>query len=83
MRGFEIQFQGGFVGLNCVLQLYKNHPSNNSTPDSEFQDFYPEDINSPQKYILKDPVSVKFLRLIFNCSSDFYGRVIVYRFNVF
>ncbi|XKL64295.1 hypothetical protein PGB90_004381 [Kerria lacca] len=78
IKGLEFQFQGGFVGQKCLFQFYKEQPEKNTEPDVEFSDFYPEDINSIQIYNMKSSVNAKFIRLIFNESTDFYGRVIIY-----
>ncbi len=82
VRNLEFQFQGGFVGQKCVLQFYKEQPANDSSPDVELNNFYPEDINGVQTYNLPSPVCAKFIRILFNESTDFYGRVTVYQLKI-
>ena len=82
VKGFEFQFQGGFVGQKCSFSFYKKQPRGDDLPELEFQDFYPEDTNCVQTCTLGTPVEAKFIRLVFNESTDFYGRVILYRLTV-
>lgn len=82
VKGFEFQFQGGFVGQACVFQFYEEQPKNKEPPRIELNDFYPEDVNSVQIYSMASPVKTKFIRILFNKSTDFFGRVIVYKLKV-
>ena len=71
-----IQFQGGFVGRDCVLEAKQENGSQVA------ENFYPEDINSLQTFKLKEPLSTKCLRIVFNESSDFFGRIIIYKLDI-
>lgn len=82
MKGFEFQFQGGFVGQECVFQFYEEQPKNKEPPKIELNDFYPEDINSNQIYSMASPVKTKFIRILFRKSTDFFGRIIIYKLKV-
>ncbi|XP_046399168.1 nuclear receptor 2C2-associated protein [Ischnura elegans] len=77
LTAFEIQFQGGFVGVNCSLELKDDGESISTT-----EDFYPEDVNSLQRFSLKNPRTAKEVKLVFNQSTDFYGRIVVYKLDV-
>lgn len=82
MKGFEFQFQGGFVGQACVFQFFEELPRNNELPKIELDDFYPDDMNSVQTYSMATTVKAKFIRIVFNKSTDFFGRVIIYKLKV-
>lgn len=75
----QFQFQGGFVGQECVFEFFTEIPGRDKTPDFIFEDFYPEDVNSLQTYTLKSPINTKMIRIIFKSSTDTYGRVIIYK----
>ena len=70
-----LQFQGGFAGKECEIEVEGN---------TKILDFYPEDTNKFQTFYLKEQLSnVKKLRIAFNPSTDFYGRITLYRLDVF
>lgn len=76
----KIQFQGGFAGKDCTMIISKVKEI-----DSEElkQEFYPEDVNKAQVFALKEPVKdVKSLRLVFDSSFDFFGRIVIYSLEV-
>ncbi|XP_015122663.1 nuclear receptor 2C2-associated protein [Diachasma alloeum] len=70
----EIQFQGGFVGKNCRLEARLD-----ATSLKHIQDFYPEDTNKVQRFTLDNPVRASGFKLIFDKSTDFFGRIIIYK----
>ncbi|XP_076751446.1 nuclear receptor 2C2-associated protein [Xylocopa sonorina] len=76
LSSFQIQFQGGFVGKDCYLEAdikeIKFHES-----------FYPEDKNNFQTFKLKNPVKAKTFKFVFNESTDFFGRVIIYKLSLY
>lgn len=67
-----MQFQGGFVGQECVVELLIEGLGIMSEP------FYPEDNNLLQNFTLSQPQEVKYVRFVFGKSTDFYGRLIIY-----
>lgn len=72
VNSFGIEFQGGFVGKNCHLEI--------GDKNNEFlKSFYPEDTNTLQKFYLKTPVKAKLFKFVFNESTDFFGRIIIYK----
>lgn len=77
ISGFTIQFQGGFVGQDCSVQL-----SNPGSIDIMTEPFYPEDVNTPQIFKLSNPSSAKHLKFIFGKSTDFFGRIVIYSMDI-
>lgn len=79
IAAFGIQFQGGFVGKDCNVIL---EDTTGKTLQNE--PFYPDDINAKQIFNLTKPVSnaVK-IRVNFKGSTDFFGRIIVYNFEIY
>lgn len=75
----KIKFQGGFVG--SVMNVTINTSDN---PNAYKQSFYPDDINDTQTFTLgnnldgKTLTNVKKLSILFEKSSDFFGRIIIY-----
>ncbi|XP_014280171.1 nuclear receptor 2C2-associated protein [Halyomorpha halys] len=69
---FTIQFQGGFTAKELVFK-------GESNGYSEEVCFFPEDNNSVQQFALKHPTKLKSLFFKFNSSTDFFGRVIIYK----
>lgn len=67
----QIQFQGGFVGKSC--QLIVNN--NDETPPVSF---HPEDSNKLQTFHI-DFQNVQTLKIVFNDSTDFFGRITIYQ----
>ncbi|KAL2726582.1 hypothetical protein V1478_006860 [Vespula squamosa] len=74
ISGFEIEFQGGFAGKDCYVEIGDN---NDSTVIVER--FFPRDANGVQCFVLKNTVTGKSFKLIFNESTDLFGRIIVYK----
>ncbi|KAL1737690.1 galactose-binding domain-like protein, partial [Schizophyllum fasciatum] len=71
-------FQGGFVGKTCVVAV--TEPG--SSEWQELTRIYPDDVNRQQTF----PISAKLdlsqgadrLRLTFEESTDFFGRITIY-----
>jgi len=74
MSGFSVQFQGGFAGKECFVE---------TEGSTKILDFYPEDTNKLQVFYCKQIMRVKKVRFAFNSSTDFYGRITVYKLDVF
>jgi len=74
-------FQGGFVGTRCVVQI---PPPDGAKDWQILTNIYPEDVNRRQVFDLKPIGAVDLergftgLRLLFEESSDFFGRITVY-----
>ena len=75
----SITFQGGFVGTRCSIQV----PST-SNEWEVIAKIFPEDNNRPQNFTLTPVLSnaldsgVEKLKLTFEESSDFFGRITIY-----
>ncbi|KAI0067977.1 hypothetical protein BV25DRAFT_1911013 [Artomyces pyxidatus] len=73
----SLTFQGGFVGTKCSVEI--------QSPDSSewrtLTHIYPEDVNRRQTFelpVTDEDADVQALKLVFEESSDFFGRIIVY-----
>ena len=75
MSALALQFQGGFCGKECEIEV---------DGDKKVMDFYPDDANKLQTFQFKERIqSVKKLRIIFNSSTDFYGRITLYMLELY
>ena len=76
----SITFQGGFVGTRCSVQI----PSTTPGEWEVLAKLFPEDNNRPQAFtVTSDPPNtvdggVEKLKLTFEESSDFFGRITIY-----
>ncbi|XP_062869227.1 nuclear receptor 2C2-associated protein [Trichomycterus rosablanca] len=73
----KLQFQGGFAGKSCRLT--------GCSKDGNLEhisDFYPEDNNAMQSFPIQNGPPVQKLKIIFENSTDFFGRIIVYCLDV-
>lgn len=79
----DITFQGGFVGQSMDVEA--------AMPDAPFRfagHFEPEDENEEQRFSLLNKgipdngKGVSDLRVVFNKSTDFYGRVTIYALDI-
>ncbi|KAF9786766.1 galactose-binding domain-like protein [Thelephora terrestris] len=79
-RQVSITFQGGFVGTCCSIHVAS--PTSNEWEIAA--KIFPEDNNRPQSFTLTPDSSnlldagVGKLKLIFEESSDFFGRITIY-----
>ncbi|EFN80604.1 nuclear receptor 2C2-associated protein [Harpegnathos saltator] len=78
LSSFEIEFQGGFVGKDCYLEA-----GNNEKDTTVAEAFYPEDVNNLQRFNLVNKIKAKTLKFIFNQSTDFFGRIIIYNLSLY
>ncbi|PFH52347.1 hypothetical protein AMATHDRAFT_2348 [Amanita thiersii Skay4041] len=81
----SLTFQGGFVGIQCALQVLPcTIPATQSSEWHTYTHIYPEDVNRQQFFDLpitnESPVSagIRAMKLLFEQSSDFFGRITVY-----
>lgn len=76
-------FQGGFVGIRCLVNVQ-------SSPQSGWETLtriYPEDVNRKQVFELFGVVEqvqdgIQTIKLVFEESSDFFGRITVYDLDI-
>ncbi|XP_028906282.1 nuclear receptor 2C2-associated protein [Ornithorhynchus anatinus] len=73
----QIQFQGGFTCRQGRLEGGRK-----SETLVKITDFYPEDFNSLQSFPVAD-VMLDKLKVTFENSTDFFGRIIIYHLRVF
>lgn len=74
------QFQGGFCGAdNTVVEV----PQGEGSSEWHTAHSWPlEDIGTPQTLHLAEPLTTTSLRLTFPSSTDFFGRIIMYKLDV-
>jgi hypothetical protein len=85
-----LTFQGGFVGTRCSVDLRVNQKDSSSSGWHTLTRIYPEDVNRRQSFELKPEGEVQSLvengvesiKLMFEESSDFFGRITVYDLEV-
>ena len=89
-RRIVLTFQGGFVGTRCSVDVRANKNAGDNTEWHTLTHIYPEDVNRQQSFELKpDGVAqglvengVESIKLVFEESSDFFGRITVYDLKV-
>ncbi|XP_029003988.1 nuclear receptor 2C2-associated protein [Betta splendens] len=73
----KVQFQGGFSAKTCRLEGCPK------TGDLKvIGHFYPEDNNSLQSFPIQEAPSVDKVKIIFENSADFFGRIVVYSLDI-
>ncbi|XP_035205162.1 nuclear receptor 2C2-associated protein-like isoform X2 [Stegodyphus dumicola] len=75
LEELHIQFQGGFAGKESWIEIRDGDDM------GKVQSIYPEDNNSLQIFSLPKKCT-NCLRVVFNSSTDFFGRVIVYKLDI-
>ncbi|KAJ6575481.1 galactose-binding domain-like protein [Mycena capillaripes] len=77
----HLTFQGGFVGTRCAVKV----PATTESSDWQTLTYiFPEDINGRQEFSVKAELTtviscgINKLRLEFEESSDFFGRITLY-----
>lgn len=80
-RKIHLTFQGGFVGTQCSLETQAGSSEGEKADWQPWTHIYPEDVNRKQSFDL--PIEtvkegVVGLRIVFEQSSDFFGRITVY-----
>ncbi len=87
----SLQFQGGFVSEECKLYT-ASKKQNDKINWNEIEDAYiePEDLNTIQEFDLEEcegrndgVLNCDAIKLVFKSSTDFYGRVILYKLEVY
>ncbi|XP_030640440.1 nuclear receptor 2C2-associated protein [Chanos chanos] len=73
----RLQFQGGFSGKTCRLK-----GSLKEDDLTHIADFYPEDNNCLQSFPIQRSPALHRLKIVFENSADFFGRIIVYSLDV-
>lgn len=78
VSSFEIEFQGGFAGKDCHIEA-----GSDGKDTIVMETFYPEDTNRPQRFTLKNQMKAKTFKFVFNQSTDFFGRIIIYNLSLY
>ncbi|XP_013794925.1 nuclear receptor 2C2-associated protein-like [Limulus polyphemus] len=74
----QLQFQGGFVGKDCWIEASVNKDEKLQ----KIQDIFLEDTNMLQTFNLQQVVETSNMKIVFNTSTDLFGRVIVYKLEI-
>ncbi|RKP15344.1 nuclear receptor 2C2-associated protein-like protein [Piptocephalis cylindrospora] len=78
VHSLSLQFQGGFVGTPLQILGW--------APGEEYEEVgtvHPQDVNSMQTWVLPLPrPTIRRMKLVFPESTDFYGRVTIYQFDL-
>ncbi|XP_063603191.1 nuclear receptor 2C2-associated protein-like [Penaeus indicus] len=74
------QFQGGFCGSP---DTYVEICQEGSSKWEELEPWHLEDVGTVQSLCLQQPTVLSKLRINFKNSTDFYGRIIMYKLDVF
>lgn len=78
VSSFEIEFQGGFAGKDCHVEAGSDEKNM-----SIIEAFRPKDINKLQRFNLKNQIRAKTFKFVFNQSTDFFGRIIIYNLSLY
>jgi len=75
-----LTFQGGFVGTRCRVQLKINEGQAGDLEGGWIAatTVFPEDVNRRQSFLIPGDQQVTELKLVFDESSDFFGRITLY-----
>jgi hypothetical protein len=84
----RIQFQGGFVGMDCIV--YQKCGNENNDDWEECEDLFldPIDSNEVQTFASEEEEDdnaggkCNAIRIEFGRSTDFYGRIVIYSLEV-
>ncbi len=68
---------GGFVGKTCWIEVIDEE----GAAFKKHQDIYPEDSNKLQCFDLNS-VKCTSIKIVFQDSTDFYGRITIYQLNI-
>ncbi|KAI0652522.1 galactose-binding like protein [Trametes meyenii] len=89
LKRVELTFQGGFVGTRCSVEVLPWTDGGEKSAWHVFTQIYPEDVNRKQSFDLNTNSGTEFtehridsMKLVFEESSDFFGRITVYDLQV-
>jgi len=77
LREVHIQFQGGFAGKDCWIET--------AAVGGDLQTveyFYPENQNQTQVFKLSQKETLQKMKIVFNSSTDFFGRITIYKLDL-
>ncbi|XP_005090226.1 nuclear receptor 2C2-associated protein isoform X2 [Aplysia californica] len=73
----HVQFQGGFSGKECWIEA-----ACQGEDLQKIHNFYPENINPSQVFKLPTQQTLQKMKIVFNSSMDFFGRITIYKLDV-
>ncbi|TDL20896.1 hypothetical protein BD410DRAFT_899186 [Rickenella mellea] len=80
-KTISITFQGGFVGTRCTIDVVPMLAE--AEPKLQtLTHIFPEDVNRKQTFELPDCTATEQLKIVFETSSDLFGRVTIYDLQV-
>jgi len=84
VKRVKMMFQGGFVGKNCEFMGLNSKSNDNSGPAiwTSLASFTPEDSSLLQTFELAEVPSITALKIHFPASTDLFGRITIYRLEV-
>ncbi|KAH7335330.1 hypothetical protein B0J17DRAFT_669658 [Rhizoctonia solani] len=92
-KQLALTFQGGFVGTRCTVYGILPHEDEHAEDRSKWKpivQIYPEDINRRQTFDLTPSTNqidlskgILRLKVVFEESSDFFGRITLYNLELF
>ena len=83
----NLTFQGGFAGKRCSIlasplagnDIADSENLRSGTQLTELCTIYPEDVNRKQTFEISEcPTAITLLRIVFEESSDLFGRITIY-----
>lgn len=73
-------FQGGFVGIQCAIEVAV---SSKEPVWATWTHIHPQDLNKRQIFELPSKgQGIQCMRLVFETSSDLFGRITIYEISV-
>jgi len=79
-RRIALTFQGGFVGIQCMIKVAV---SSEAPVWTTWTHIHPEDVNRRQIFELPiEGKDIQCMKLVFEKSSDFFGRVTIYELSI-
>ncbi|KAF9225305.1 hypothetical protein BS17DRAFT_700405 [Gyrodon lividus] len=80
-RRIAVTFQGGFAGTQCVVNVAV---SSKEPVWTTWTHVHPEDVNRRQVFGLPEEggKGIRCMKLVFEKSSDFFGRITIYELGV-
>ena len=76
-RNIKIQFQGGFAALEFTISSTDGNEEDVMRMETDA-----EDVNDLQEFEFEDSFECTGLKIRFDDSADFYGRITIYRLEV-
>ncbi|KDQ63085.1 hypothetical protein JAAARDRAFT_147028 [Jaapia argillacea MUCL 33604] len=85
VQRLSFTFQGGFVGTRCLVEGLPTAKDEGRSTWRSLTRVYPEDVNRQQVFDLAPSTAgaeIESIKVIFEDSSDFFGRITIYDLKV-